>query len=171
MSKFINITQWIPVDLFIFILWSRHFYCNELIIIINDSVTESLRRSSSKYQLLARSVVTLPEITLILEQEGPPKPPYPSRPSKAKVWVKGLTARLLRLHLGPWIKHQLGRRAPCLRAWGTRNWGQLTHAQSIQILLCSQLRGHITEGDQKGCKGWWKRLCWFDSHTGTVCMK
>lgn len=99
-------------------------------------------------------------------RRGHQNPLHPSRPSKAKVWVKGLTARLLRLHLGPWIKHQLGRRAPRLRAWGTRNCGQLTHAQSIQIVLCSQLKGHITEGDQMGYKGIKNACVRFDRHSG-----
>lgn len=95
----------------------------------------------------------------LLIPRGHPEP----QPRLVKVWVKDLTARLIRLHLGPWIKHQLGRRAPSLKALGTRNWGQLTHAQSIQALLCSQLRGHITEG---GSKGMIKRLglIWHQAH-------
>lgn len=91
-----------------------------------------------------------PDYIAFDSRRGHPDPfaPHPQgltepQPRLVRVRVENLTARLLHLHLGPWIKHQLGRRAPCPGAWGTSNWGQLTHAWSTQTSLCCQLRGHV----------------------------
>lgn len=67
--------------------------------------------------------ITLTHCTFItlISRRGHPDPLVPwghpePQPRLVKVWVKDLTVRLLCLHLGPWIKHQLSRRAPCLKA-------------------------------------------------------
>lgn len=150
--------------------------CNHLIsahytVIVGLTMARRRKHLSIHFKAQSSESHHCPRLYWLLRAGGAAQTPDPliprghpePQPRLVRVWVKDLTARLLRLHLGPWIKHQLGRRAPCLKAWGTKNWGQLTRAQSIQTLLCSQLRGHITVG---GSKGMIKRLglIWHQAH-------